>query len=249
MRRLVSVFLSAAVGLSVFLVASLPARAVAPDQCLALAETPSRALVQRASLRVAQLKASEVRLSYIGHSTFLIESAAGVKIATDYNDYVRPREVPDIITMNRAHDTHHTSFPDPRIEHVLRGWNPEGGSCCARFHVPRRAGAQRAHKHSHVGRRHNALRQFNFRIRNCGPVHRPSRASPSHVDDAAIGTDRADGRRPSAGGRELHAGSRWHARGAPGAQGSSGHPDALFLELHVEPLLVSHRRQFRSGQK
>lgn len=127
MRRLVSVFLSAAVGLSALLVASLPALAVAPDQCLALAETPSRALVQRASLRVAQLKASEVRLSYIGHSTFLIESAAGVKIATDYNDYVRPREVPDIITMNRAHDTHHTSFPDPRIEHVLRGWNPEGG--------------------------------------------------------------------------------------------------------------------------
>lgn len=127
MRRLVSVFLSAAVGLSALLVASLPARAVAPDQCLALAETPSRALVQRASLRFAQLKASEVRLSYIGHSTFLIESAAGVKIATDYNDYVRPREVPDIITMNRAHDTHHTGFPDPRIEHVLRGWNPEGG--------------------------------------------------------------------------------------------------------------------------
>jgi len=127
MPRLVSLFLLAVVVLSAFLAAILPAHAVAPDQCLALAETPSRSLVQKAALRIAQLKPSEVRLTYIGHSTFLIESAAGVKIATDYNDYVRPREVPDVITMNRAHDTHYTHFPDPRVEHVLRGWNPEGG--------------------------------------------------------------------------------------------------------------------------
>jgi L-ascorbate metabolism protein UlaG (beta-lactamase superfamily) len=29
--------------------------------------------------------------------------------------------------MNRAHTTHYTDTPDPRIEHVLRGWNPDGG--------------------------------------------------------------------------------------------------------------------------
>ena len=44
-------------------------------------------------------------MTYVGHSTFLIESVGGVKIATDYNDYVRPRIIPDIVTMNIAHDT------------------------------------------------------------------------------------------------------------------------------------------------
>ena len=89
-----------------------------------VAENRPRAIP--ASFRLAAVNQGEVRLSYIGHSTFLIESAAGVKIATDYNDYVRPREVPDIATMNRAHSTHYTNNPDPAIKHVLRGWGREG---------------------------------------------------------------------------------------------------------------------------
>ncbi len=68
-----------------------------------------------------------VRLTFVGHATFLIESPQGVTIATDYNDYVRPSVVPMIITMNRAHDTHYTELPDPSIAYVLRGWNPDGG--------------------------------------------------------------------------------------------------------------------------
>src|SRR6202035_5437370 len=64
----------------------------------------------------------QVRLTYSGHSTFLIESPQLVRIATDYNDYVRPPVVPDIITMNHAHDTHYTDHPDPAIKYVLRGW-------------------------------------------------------------------------------------------------------------------------------
>ena len=74
-----------------------------------------------ASLRLA-LNAGEIRVNYIGHSTFLIESPQGVRIATDYNDYVRPTALPDIATMNHAHTTHYTDRPDPRIPHVLRGW-------------------------------------------------------------------------------------------------------------------------------
>lgn len=129
MPQLVPLILSVAVAFSAMLFTVSPARAVAPDQCLALADRPPPPpLFQRASLTLAQLKASEVRLSYVGHSTFLIESASGVKIATDYNDYMRPRAVPDIATMNRAHNTHYTDNPDPGIEHVLRGWNPEGGA-------------------------------------------------------------------------------------------------------------------------
>jgi L-ascorbate metabolism protein UlaG (beta-lactamase superfamily) len=76
-----------------------------------------------AALRVA-LDSDQVRITYIGHSTFLMESPQLVRIATDYNDYVRPPLVPDIVTMNHAHSTHFTDHPDPAIKHVLRGWGP-----------------------------------------------------------------------------------------------------------------------------
>ena len=99
---------------------SAAAEAQIADRCLAISQAPR--LVQPVAL-----KKTEVRLTFVGHSTWLIESAAAVRIATDYNDYVRPQVVPDIATMNRAHTTHYTNFPDPSIKHVLRGWNPEGG--------------------------------------------------------------------------------------------------------------------------
>jgi L-ascorbate metabolism protein UlaG (beta-lactamase superfamily) len=76
-----------------------------------------------AALKVA-LGPDQVRLTYVGHSTFLIESPQLVRIATDYNDYVRPPVVPDIATMNHAHSTHYTERPDPAIKYVLRGWGP-----------------------------------------------------------------------------------------------------------------------------
>jgi L-ascorbate metabolism protein UlaG (beta-lactamase superfamily) len=76
------------------------------------------------ALRLAALAADQVRISYVGHSTFVLESPRGVKIATDYNDYVKPRALPDIVTMNHAHSTHYTDNPDPGIKHVLRGWGP-----------------------------------------------------------------------------------------------------------------------------
>jgi L-ascorbate metabolism protein UlaG (beta-lactamase superfamily) len=89
-----------------------------------VAELPPRIIP--ASLRMAAVNPGEVRITYVGHSTFEIESAAGVRIATDFNDYVRPMEVPHIATMNRAHSTHYTNNPDPSIVHVLRGWGREG---------------------------------------------------------------------------------------------------------------------------
>src|SRR6186713_3344075 len=86
-----------------------------------------RARIIPAALRVAALKDGEARINYIGHSTFLIESPRLVRIATDYNDYLRTPVLPDIITMNHAHSTHFTDNPDPRIPHVLRGWASEYG--------------------------------------------------------------------------------------------------------------------------
>lgn len=76
-----------------------------------------------AAYRLA-LNSDQVRVAYVGHSTFLIESPQQVRIATDYNDYVRPQVLPDIATMNHAHSTHYTDRPDPRIPHLLRGWGP-----------------------------------------------------------------------------------------------------------------------------
>ena len=79
------------------------------------------------AFKLAALSADEIRITYVGHSTFLIESPKLVRIATDYNDYLRTPVLPDIITMNHAHSTHFTDNPDPRIPHVLRGWASEYG--------------------------------------------------------------------------------------------------------------------------
>ena len=78
-----------------------------------------------APIRRVALNADQLRISYVGHSTFLIESPKLVRVATDYNDYVRPPVLPDIVTMNHAHSTHYTDNPDPGITHVLRGWAEE----------------------------------------------------------------------------------------------------------------------------
>jgi len=74
------------------------------------------------TFHLAALNSDQVRLTFLGHATFLIESPQLVRIATDYNDYVRTPLLPDIVTMNHAHDTHYTDRPDPAIKYVLRGW-------------------------------------------------------------------------------------------------------------------------------
>jgi L-ascorbate metabolism protein UlaG (beta-lactamase superfamily) len=97
------------------------ARAEKPQPCPPLTSSAEPVILP------AALAPNEVGLTFIGHATFLIETPGGVKIATDYNDYVRPSVVPDIVTMNKAHSTHYSNHPDPGIKLVLRGWNPEGG--------------------------------------------------------------------------------------------------------------------------
>ena len=96
------------------------------DRCLGVAEAPGL-MIHRASVKSVALQPNQAQITFVGHSTFEITSPEGVRIATDYNDYIRPIEFPDIATMNRAHSTHYTDFPSPKIKHVLRGWNPDGG--------------------------------------------------------------------------------------------------------------------------
>ncbi len=71
--------------------------------------------------------APSVEITYVTHSTFRLETPEGVVIATDYAGFAGQGPLPTVVTMNHAHETHFTSFPDPAIRHVLRGWNPQGG--------------------------------------------------------------------------------------------------------------------------
>jgi L-ascorbate metabolism protein UlaG (beta-lactamase superfamily) len=101
--------------------APAPAKPEMMESCPGLIAARSP-LVQPVSLRLAALEHDQLRISYIGHATFLIESPQLVRIATDYNDYVRPPVLPDIATMNHAHSSHYTLSPDPGIKYVLHGW-------------------------------------------------------------------------------------------------------------------------------
>src|SRR5262245_66481115 len=67
--------------------------------------------LQNAALRLAALERDQARLTYICHSTFLVESPQVVRIATDYNDYVRPSLVPDVATMNESPLTQYPTRP------------------------------------------------------------------------------------------------------------------------------------------
>lgn len=113
MRRIVGAFAALLLGVSV-----VPALA---DGCRPIA-------FRGPTVHRASLASDEVRLTFVGHATFLIESPRGVTIETDFNDYVRSGRIPTIATMNRAHSTHYSFAPDSGIAHVLRGWNPDGGA-------------------------------------------------------------------------------------------------------------------------
>ena len=65
-------------------------------------------------------------ITFLGHASFLIETPDGVRAVTDYNGSNVLRDPPDIATMNHAHSTHYTDYPDPRIRYVLHGWRDDG---------------------------------------------------------------------------------------------------------------------------
>ncbi len=99
-----------------------------PDDAFARAEFASFD-----TRKAASPSPHEVTISFQGHSTYLIETGSGVRIATDYSGYLIANITPDVVTMNQAHSTHYTSNPDSNIPHILRGWDPDGG--IARHHL------------------------------------------------------------------------------------------------------------------
>jgi len=120
-RRLLSMLLFVAC-LSVPIATSYAATV---SRCMAMAAAPP--LAPSVRYVPAALGGNEVQISYVTHATFRIESAGGTIIATDYAGIAGAGRLPDVVTMNHAHETHFTYFPDPEIKHVLRGWNPDGG--------------------------------------------------------------------------------------------------------------------------
>lgn len=106
---------------------ALPAPALGAglqSHCLALADaTPN---VVFASFGDA-LTEEDVRLHYIAHSTYLIETHSGLTVATDYTGFVGADHIPTVVTMNKAHSSHWTPNPSPEIAHVLRGWGDTFG--------------------------------------------------------------------------------------------------------------------------
>ncbi len=102
------------------------------SECLAMANAPPRAVpvsYRRVAAKTADktaTKSDEVAITYAGHSTYYIDTPGGIRIATDYNGVYRTGRLPDVATMNRAHATHYTLFPDPKIPHVLHGWGENG---------------------------------------------------------------------------------------------------------------------------
>lgn len=110
-------------------VAPQTSRAQADDpvsQCQMIARSlPSVTFASFSSATALQVQTKaneEVSITYVGHSTFFIETPAGVKIATDYNGWFKPPALPTVVTMNKAHSSHYTMNPEPGIEYVLHGW-------------------------------------------------------------------------------------------------------------------------------
>lgn len=98
-----------------------------PSHCLAIADaTPGMAYVQKASW-TAPVEQYSVRINYVAHATFLLQTPGGLNVATDFTGFLgNTALLPDVVTMNHAHDTHWTANPDPAIPHVLPGWGPFG---------------------------------------------------------------------------------------------------------------------------
>lgn len=104
---------------------SVQAQGRIPSDCIALSEAGSSVVPVRFGLGD-----EEVRIRYLQHASFAIETAELLAI-TDFTGLTGdPDLVPDIVTMNNAHDTHFTEEVDPRIPLVLRGWG-EGGEPAA----------------------------------------------------------------------------------------------------------------------
>lgn len=99
-----------------------------PSHCFAIADaSPELPYLHKASWSAPIEDEFTVRLSYIDHSMYLIQTHGGLNAVTDYTGFTGVTSmVPDVVTMNNAHSSHWTAFPNPDIPHVLEGWRQQG---------------------------------------------------------------------------------------------------------------------------
>jgi L-ascorbate metabolism protein UlaG (beta-lactamase superfamily) len=99
------------------------AQSLASD-CIAMAQADAQVVPVTFGAPLAE---NTVRLRFINHASWLIETPGGLLAVTDYTGFIgTPDVVPDVVTMNNAHRTHWTDTPDPRIPHILPGWGTAG---------------------------------------------------------------------------------------------------------------------------
>lgn len=131
MRNIVSSLFAIAVGLFT----SLAVHSAMAACLLGLVDQSPLLHFAAAPASVQGVPARHVRVTYIGHSSFLIETPGGASAVTDYNGIHIPSFSPDIVTMNNSHDSHYTDAPDPKIRHVLPGWSEKIGAGPAKHDV------------------------------------------------------------------------------------------------------------------
>jgi len=78
---------------------------------------------------------SRAIITFVGHSSYQIDTPQGVRAITDYNGYNGFGRKPDIVTMNNAHSSHFTDDPEDGITYVLRGWPSKPGETEAKVDV------------------------------------------------------------------------------------------------------------------
>jgi len=100
--------------------------------------------LERLGIRVASLEGlpfaagnspSRAIITFLGHSSYQIDTPQGVRAITDYNGVNGFGRKPDIVTMNNAHSTHFTDDPEEGIAYVLRGWPSKPGESEAKYDV------------------------------------------------------------------------------------------------------------------
>ncbi len=98
-----------------------------PSHCIAIADAnPWMQYVHKASW-TDPVPDYSVRLHYISHASFLLQTQGGLNAVTDFTGFIgNTTLIPDVVTMNHAHDTHWTANPDPAIAHPLNGWGEFG---------------------------------------------------------------------------------------------------------------------------
>ena len=120
MRNLICLFLCLLAG-------SVAAQDRRPSHCIAIADAAPGIEYLHKAAWTDPLPEYTVRLHYIAHASFLLQTRGGLTAVTDFTGFTGTAPlIPDVVTMNHAHSSHWTANPDPAIPHVLEGWGVFG---------------------------------------------------------------------------------------------------------------------------